>query len=89
MVNDPVAVPAQAGFVVVTEDTGGAGETVNVAVHVCVALQSLVTVNVTVLLPPHAEGAPVLLLLNTGLHPPDMDVEASQSAYFASITDCV
>lgn len=44
--------------------------TVNVAVQDLGTSQSLVTVNVTVFDPPHSFGAPLLLLLTTGLHPP-------------------
>ena len=39
-------------------------------VHVLGASQSDVTVNVTVAEPPQAFGAPVLLLVKTGLQPP-------------------
>ena len=44
--------------------------TVNVAVHVLFGSQELVTVKVTVTTPPHALGAPVLLLLKEALQPP-------------------
>lgn len=62
---------------------------VYVAVHVLLASQSEVTVNVTVLTPPHLFGAPVLLLVNTALHPPDLLAVASQVAKSASTSACV
>ena len=65
--------------------TDGALVTVNVAVQVFGASQSLATVKVTVLLPPQAGGAPVLLLVNTALQPPDLVAVASQLAYLRSI----
>lgn len=46
----------------------------------------LVTVNVTVLLPPQAEGAPGLLLVNTALHPPVKVTEAIQALYLVLIS---
>ncbi len=52
--------------------TGAAPSTAKVALQVLLASQVLVTVNVTVAVPPvHASGAPVLLLLNTALQPPE------------------
>ena len=45
--------------------------TVKIALQVCVASQLLVAVQTTVLLPPHANGAPVLLLVNVLLQPPE------------------
>jgi len=68
--------------------TGGALLTVNVAVHVFGASQSDVAVNVTVRTPPHAGGAPVLLLVKLTLHPPEYDAVANQSLYFVSIEAC-
>ena len=45
--------------------------TVNVAEHVVLnGAQLLLYVKTTVVVPPHAKGAPVLLLLNAPLHPP-------------------
>jgi hypothetical protein len=54
-----------------------------------VAEQLEVAVKVTSLLPPQAEGAPVLLLDNTTPHPPVVVAEASHAAYLASIAACV
>ncbi len=68
----------------------GAAMTENVFVMLTgVAEQLLVAVNVTSLLPPHAAGAPVLLLDNTTPQPPVVVAEASQVAYLASIVACV
>lgn len=47
------------------------------------------TVKVTVEVPPQARGAPVLLLVKTALQPPLTVAEASQAAYFESISACV
>ena len=63
----------------VNDITGGAG-TVNVAWQVVVSgAQLLVQVNVTVVAPPHADGAPVLLFVNTPLHPPLADAVANHA----------
>ena len=69
--------------------TTGAGVTENEAVQVCVAPQSLVTVKVTVVLPPQASGAPVLLFETTALQPPEAVVVVSQFANFALMLTCV
>jgi hypothetical protein len=54
-----------------TNDTVGAAVTVKLALQVVVVgAQLLVYVKVTVVVPPQAEGAPVLLLLLAPLHPP-------------------
>lgn len=58
--------------------TGGAAVTVNVRMQVTGAWQSLVTVKVTVAMPPQAEGGPVLLLVKTPLQPPEKVAEVSQ-----------
>ena len=58
--------------------TLGAVVTVNEALQVLVASQLLVTVQVTVLEPPQAAGAPVLLLLMETLHPPELEKVFSQ-----------
>ena len=51
--------------------TAGAAVTVNVALQVLGVSHELVTVNVTVLLPPHAAGAdPPLLVTDPSPHPP-------------------
>ena len=60
--------------------TAGAVGTVKVAMHVFWDSQLLVTVQVTVFDPPHASGAPVLLLLIVALHPPVKVADASQLA---------
>ena len=49
---------------------GAGGVTVNVALVVIGAWHELESLNVTVTLPPHADGAPVLLLLKDALQPP-------------------
>jgi hypothetical protein len=72
----------QAATVVLTAQlstTAGAGFTVKLAEHVFVS-HVLVTVNVTVLVPPaHASGAPPsLLVTEPRLHPPVAVAEASQ-----------
>jgi hypothetical protein len=69
--------------------TGGAGVTLNVELHVFAGSQFEVTVKTTVLLPPHASGAPLLLLVITGLQPPLTDAVANQVANLESIVDCV
>ena len=69
--------------------TAGAAVTANVRVQVTGAWQALVTVNVTVELPPQALGAPGLLFVSVMLQPPDATAEASQVAYLASIAACV
>lgn len=50
--------------------TAGAAVTANVAEHVLGTSQVLVTVNITVAVPPHAEGAAALLLEIAALQPP-------------------
>jgi hypothetical protein len=63
--------------------TVGAALTVNVLMQVTGAWQSLFTVKVTVVEPPHADGAPVLLFVKTGLQPPLTETVANQVANFA------
>ena len=60
--------------------TAGALVTVKVAIQETGGSQSLVTVKVTVVVPPHARGAPVLLLVSTGLQPPEKLTVANQAA---------
>jgi hypothetical protein len=69
--------------------TAGAAVTVNVAVHVLGPSQELVTVNVTVAVPPQAGGAPLLLFEMAALHPPLKVAVANHAANFASIAACV
>ena len=69
--------------------TAGAVVTVKEALHVLVGSHELVTVNVTVFVPPQNGGAPVLLLYNDGSHPPLVLTVASHAAYCASTADCV
>ena len=45
--------------------------------------------NVTVALPPHANGAPWLLLVNCGLHPPLTVTAFIHAAYSAFTASCV
>ena len=60
--------------------TNGAALTVNVAEQVTFGSQLLVTVKITVLLPPQADGALTLLFDKLALHPPLVDTVASQVA---------
>jgi hypothetical protein len=70
--------------------TVGGEATVNVAWQVVdVGAQLLVYVNVTVVLPPHADGAPVLLLVNAPLHPPVPLTVPSQVLKAAFTAACV
>jgi hypothetical protein len=59
--------------------------TVNVAVQVLGASHELVTVNVTVAVPPQADGAPELLLLIDALQPHENVTVDNQVANFASM----
>ncbi len=63
--------------------------TVKTALHVLLASQLLVTVNVTVLEPPHRFGAPVLLLVVATLHPPVVLTVASHLVNLALIESWV
>jgi hypothetical protein len=65
--------------------TAGAAVTVNVAIQVFGLSQELVTVQVTVATPPHAGGAPELLLEMAALHPPENVAVDNQVANFASM----
>ena len=69
--------------------TNGAAATLNVAEHVLLASQVLVTVNVTVFVPPQAEGAPLLLLDIVALQPPLNETVVNQVANLESIAACV
>jgi len=70
----------------VSTNVGGA-ETVNVAEHVFGASQALVTVNVTVLESPHAEGSfGGALLLKLTLHPPVIPTDDSHALYLVAIS---
>ena len=74
--------------------TAGAGLTVNVFVHVCgVAVHDVVYVQVTVVFPPHADGAVGVtgLLVNTPLplHPPLAVAVANHAVNFVSIALCI
>lgn len=57
----------------------GAPGTINVALQVFAVSQRLVTLHVTIVDPPQASGGPVLLLVNTALHPPVKLALTSQS----------
>jgi hypothetical protein len=65
--------------------TAGAVVTANVAEHVLFGSHELVTVNVTVAVPPHAGGATVLLFEIAALHPPLKVAVVSQVANLESI----
>lgn len=69
--------------------TNVAGVTVNEAVQVFGASQSLVTVNVIVVTPPQKDGAAPPELVSTPLHPPVNAAVFFQVANFESITLCV
>lgn len=56
------------------------GVTVKEALHVLFVGHELVAVKVTVFVPPHALGAPVLLFVNDLLHPPLALAVANQVA---------
>ena len=56
-----------------------------VAEQVLVVSQLLVTLKVTVLEPPQAGGAPVLLLVMEPPHPPVKEAVANQLLYFVLI----
>ena len=60
--------------------TAGAEVTVKVALQVTACSQLLTTFQITVLLPPQKDGAPVLLLLIVALHPPLKVVVANHAA---------
>ena len=45
--------------------------------------------NVTVVLPPHTDGAPILSLVKTPAQPPDAVADANHDANAASISACV
>ena len=65
------------------------GETVKLAWQKVVnGAQVLLYVNVTVVDPPHASGAPVLLLVSIPLQPPDPLAVASQVANAALMAAC-
>ena len=60
--------------------------TVNVALQVLTPSHELVTLNVTVLEPPHTNGAPGLLLVtDPRLHPPDALAEFNHAVKALSI----
>jgi hypothetical protein len=70
--------------------TAGAAVTVNVALQVFAASHELVTVNVTVLLPPQAAGAdPPLLVTGPRPHPPEACAVNNHAVYAASTCACV
>jgi hypothetical protein len=69
--------------------TAGALVTANVAEHVLLGSQELVTVNVTVAVPPQANGAEALLLEIAALHPPLNVAVVNQVANFALMAACV
>jgi hypothetical protein len=59
----------------------GAAVTVKVRVQVAATPQLDMAVNITVLDPPQANGAPELLLVNVALQPPVTLAEANQALY--------
>ena len=69
--------------------TTGAAVTVNDAWQVTGASQLLVTVKVTVDVPPQASGAPVLLFVKMELQPPLKFALASHVAYAVFTSACV
>jgi hypothetical protein len=69
--------------------TAGAAVTVNVRVQVTGAWLLLLTVKVTVAVPPQAIGGPVLLLVKTALQPPVKVAIASQALYLVLMAACV
>ena len=69
--------------------TVGGAVTVNVALAVTLDAHDDVAVHVTVVVPPHANGAPVLLLVTVTLHPPLFVAPPNQVLYAASTAACV
>jgi hypothetical protein len=71
--------------------TGGAGVTVKVFVQVCGTAQLVVYVQVTVVLPPQADGATGAagVVVSTPLQPPLAVVEASHVAKAVLMAACV
>jgi len=67
----------------------GAGLTVNVDVHDFGTSHPLVTVKVTVAAPPQAFGAPELLFVTTGLHPPLTTIPVSHVLNLLLMVVCV
>lgn len=67
----------------------GAVSTENEAEQLTGASQSLSTVNVTVVLPPQAGGAPELSFIKVGLQPPLVPTEASQAENLELMAACV
>ncbi len=63
--------------------------TVNVALAVTLAAHKDVAVHITVAVPPHADGAAVLLLVTDTLHPPLFVTPVNQVLYVASTAACV
>lgn len=81
---------ASVGLVGQVNTTVGAAGTVKVAVQVVDnGAQVLVYVNVTVVEPPQADGAPVLSLVNTPLHPPVAVAVANHVAKALFTAACV
>jgi len=64
-------------------DGGGAAVTVKVAWQVWGDWHSELSVKVTVVEPPQKDGAPVLLLVKTALHPPEKLAVANHAANWA------
>lgn len=99
----PLAMPVQEGrlpglqprFMVLSQfvnDGVGVvvGETVKLAWQKVVnGAQLLLYVNVTVVVPPQASGAPALLLVSIPLHPPDAEAVANHVVNAASTAVCV
>ncbi len=85
LICDCVWQAASVTFIGQLNTTGVAGVTVKVRVQVTGASQSLVTVKVTVEVPPQAFGVPGLLFVNTRLQPPLAVAVANQAAYFVLI----
>ena len=69
--------------------TVGGALTVKVALAVTLDAHDEVAVHVTVVVPPHADGAPVLLLVTVTLHPPLFVAPLNQVLYAASTCPCV
>ena len=69
--------------------TNGVSEaTVKVAWQVWVAWQVELSVKVTVVEPPQNDGASVLSLVKTALHPPEKLAVANHAANWASTASC-
>jgi hypothetical protein len=76
-------------FVGQVNTTAGAAVTPNVALQLTGPSQVLVTVNITVFIPPQDPGAPLLLFDSVALQPPLVLTVANHALKEASMAPCV